>query len=291
MSTHETGGASRDHLVKLIGNPGHDIDPPTADSWGDPGLNRTIEGEIIPRLMMLFDHHVSGAATPTVRRDSEAPHSADLDAFVRLVLENDADVVCDYIEQLRDSGETLPSIYLHLLAPTARRLGELWESDECTFAAVTLGISRMHQVLLRFSPFFCANCAEDADGAHSALIIPVPGEQHTFGLLMLVEFFRREGWNVWSGAPNSLEELAGLLENERFDIVGVSTSTQRSLDALPGMLRAIKKRSKNKNIKVIVGGRQFSEEPGLAKSVGADATAADGIGAVRLAEQLVGQSQ
>lgn len=291
MSTPDTGcGGTRDSLVKLVGKPGHEIGPSTADSWGDPGLNRTIEGEIIPRLMMLFDHHASGALSPAAPR-SEIPYGPDLDDFVQLVLEKDVDVVCEHIEKLRDSGETLPSIYLHLLAPTARRLGELWESDDCTFAAVTLGVSRMHQVLLRFSLFFSADRAEDADAAHSALIIPMPGEQHTFGLLMLVEFFRREGWNVWSGAPKSVDDLAGLLATERFDIVGCSVSTERSLDALPGILRDIRKRSKNRDIKVIVGGRLFSEEPELAKSVGADATAADGVGAVRLAEQLVGQSK
>lgn len=291
MSTYDSGDEVSKELAKLIGLAGRETDPANADTWGDdPGLSRTIEGEIIPRLMLLFDQHVSNAASPDAP-PQEMPHSADLDAFVRLVLENDADVVCEYIEQLRDSGESLPSIYLHLLAPTARRLGELWESDECTFAAVTLGISRMHQVLLRFSPFFCANFAEDADGAHSALIVPVPGEQHTFGLLMLVEFFRREGWNVWSGAPRTDEELAGLVASERFDIVGCSASAERHLDRLPDVIRMLRQRSKNKNIKVIVGGRLFSEQPELAKTMGADATATDGLEAVRLAEQLVGQDR
>ena len=32
------------------------------------------------------------------------------------------------------------------------------------------------------------------------LLMPLPGEQHTFGLSMLADFFRRAGWNVWSGA-------------------------------------------------------------------------------------------
>jgi methanogenic corrinoid protein MtbC1 len=238
--------------------------------------------------MMLFDHHVYGAAA-RVEYDEEARVSEDLDAFVRLVLENDADVVCQYLEQLREGGQSLPSLYLHLLAPAARRLGELWEQDECTFTTVTLGISRMHQVLLRFSPFFCANCAEDMDGAHSALIVPAPGEQHTFGLMMLVEFFRREGWKVWSGAPRDTGELFGLIETERFDIVGCSVATERRLDLLPDMIRGIRERSKNNDIKVIVGGRLFSEQPGLAKTVGADATAVDGMDAVRRAEELVGR--
>ena len=239
---------------------------------------------------MLFDHQLSSAA-PVASAHPAPSLSKEVDAFVALVLENDADVVCEYIEQLRDGGEPLPAVYLNLLAPAARRLGELWESDECSFAMVTLGISRMHQVLLRFSPFFCANCSESPDDAKSVLIIPAPGEQHTFGLMMLVEFFRREGWRVWSGSPMNDEELFGLLESDRFDVVGLSVATERRLGSLPDLLRSVRERSKNKNIKVIVGGRLFSEQPELARKVGADATAVDGVDAVRQAEQLVEPDQ
>lgn len=277
---------SLDTLAQLIGNPGAFTDPATVEPWNEPGLARSIEGEIIPRLMMLFDHQVSSAA-PSASQVQAPSLQEELDAFVTLVLENDADVVCDYIEQLRDRGKTLPAIYLNLLAPAARRLGELWESDECSFASVTLGISRMHQVLLRFSAFFCANCSETPEDAKSVLIIPAPGEQHTFGLMMLVEFFRREGWRVWSGSPRSDDELIGLLESDRFDVVGCSVSAERHLETVPGLLSTIRERSKNKNIKIIVGGRLFSEQPELAKKVGADAMAQDGADAVRQAERLV----
>jgi methanogenic corrinoid protein MtbC1 len=290
MKTSKSPDPSLEVLAQLLGNPGLLTNPPTAEPWDDPGLARSIEGEIIPRLMMLFDHQLTGAA-PAPPAHSAPSLSQEVDAFVALVLENDADVVCEYIEQLRENGETLPVVYLNLLAPAARRLGELWESDECSFATVTLGISRMHQVLLRFSPFFCANCSESPDDAKSVLIIPVPGEQHTFGLMMLVEFFRREGWRVWSGSPRSDEELIGLLESDRFDVIGLSMATDRHLDSVPDLLRSARERSKNKNIKVIVGGRLFSEQPELADKVGADATAMDGVDAVRLAEQLVEPDQ
>ncbi len=290
MSSSKSPDLPLEALAQLLGNPGLLTDPPTAEPWDDPRLARSIEGEIIPRLMMLFDHQLSSAAPAAPSRSLPSP-TEELDAFVALVLENDADVVCEYIEQLREGGESLPVVYLNLLAPAARRLGELWESDECTFATVTLGISRMHQVLLRFSPFFCANCSESPDDAKSVLVIPYPGEQHTFGLMMLVEFFRRDGWRVWSGSPGSYEELLGLLESDRFDVVGLSVATERYLDSVPDLLQSVRERSKNKNIKVIVGGRLFSEQPELANKVGADATAMDGVDAVRLAEQLVEPDQ
>ena len=70
----------------------------------------------------------------------------------------------------------------------------MWEHDECSFTDVTIGVCRMHQVLLEYS-----RCFEPPDGPHSqgknALIVPAPGEQHTFGLFLVVEFLRRDGWH------------------------------------------------------------------------------------------------
>ena len=35
----------------------------------------------------------------------------------------------------------------------------------------------------------------------TALIAPTPGEEHTFGLFMVIEFLRRAGWHCFTGAP------------------------------------------------------------------------------------------
>lgn len=179
------------------------------------------------------------------------------------------------------------TIYLDLLAPAAHHLGKLWEDDECSFTAVTIGVSRMHQVLMRFSPCFCAGRSEDAAAGNSALIVPMPGEQHTFGLFMVIEFFRRQGWNVWGGSPQSDQELLDLLKTQNFDVIGCSVSAERHLGGLPERIRMIRQHSNNPNIRVIVGGRVFIEQPDLYRDVGADATAASGEQAVKLAETLV----
>lgn len=291
MNKDDSHSIPLESLGDLIGKPGQLNDPPTADSWGDdPKLSRTIEGEIIPRLMMLFDQHISGAL-PTSERQSGSLMPESVREFVSVVLENDADIICEYVANLRDGGESLPDLYLSLLAPAARELGEMWTRDECSFTTVTLGVSRLHQVLMRFSPCFSANQPEDHDAGHSALIVPVPGEHHTFGLFMLAEFFRREGWNICSATPSTTEELVGLVQSGMFDIVGCSLSTEENMQTLEAMIEAVRGHSRNRNIKVIVGGSVFSEQPELSESVGADATATNGMDAVRLAEELVSQTQ
>ena len=42
---------------------------------------------------------------------------------------------------LRGRGVSVEALYVHLLAPAARHLGELWEDDRCHFADVTVGMA------------------------------------------------------------------------------------------------------------------------------------------------------
>ena len=54
------------------------------------------------------------------------------------------------------------------------------------------------------------------------LLLPGPGEQHTFGLSMVAEFFRRSGWEVVGGTgPESLDPVRAV-RDEWFDVVGIS---------------------------------------------------------------------
>ena len=163
-------------------------------------LSRTIESEIVPRLMMAFDASQSFADAADIGErwvDIHAP-DLDVDEFVHLLLTQDAPVACEYVKALRADGIPLTTIYLDLLGPAARRLGEKWEHDECSFTDVTFGVCRMHQVLLDFSRCFEPRETTGGSGKR-ALIVPAPGEHHTFGLFLVVEFLRRAGWHCWTG--------------------------------------------------------------------------------------------
>jgi methanogenic corrinoid protein MtbC1 len=119
------------------------------------------------------------------------------------------------------------------------------------------------------------------------LLAPVPGEQHSFGLAMVGEFFRRQGWTVTSGTGASASELVATVRAQWFSILGVSLADDARLDALAGLIREIRKASRNQQIGILVGGRIFADQPELAVLVGADATASDGQQAVLKAEALL----
>ncbi len=245
-------------------------------------LSRTIENEIVPRLMMAFD-----AAQPSgLDADLDiARIDLDVEEFVHLLITHDAPVACEYVKTLRGEGVPLASIYLDLLGPSARRLGELWEQDRCSFTDVTIGVCRMHQVLLDFSRCF-EPIENSGEAGRRALIVPAPGEQHTFGLFLVVEFLRRAGWHCWTGTPATMSDLHALAGEQHFDVIGLSVSAERNLERLDQKIGVVRERSVNPDVKVMLGGYIFSGQTELARQHGADATAKDGRDAVRVLNRI-----
>ncbi|MEO1201609.1 MAG: cobalamin-dependent protein [Pseudomonadota bacterium] len=247
-------------------------------------LSRTIEGDIIPRLMLAFDSRRTNTAPPI--GDQERLGTA-IDEFVQLVLNHDASIATNYVNTLRSDGIALSTLYLDLLAPAARRLGEMWEEDECSFTDVTIGVCRMHQVLLEFSRCFDAVGLETRSLGRDALIVPVPGEQHTFGLFMVMEFLRRGNWNCYSGHPANAREFHKLVATRDFDVIGISVGASDHVPLAEQLIAELRRGPRNSDAVVMVGGQAFTNDSRLAHDIGADAYAADGADVVRQAESLV----
>ena len=236
-------------------------------------LSRAIDTDIIPRLVL-----ARRAERETVRLNNRepAPTQHDVAELAGLVLTRDADVARDFVERMQARGTPVETLYLDLLAPTARRLGELWESDACDFTEVTVGLGRLQQVLHNMSAAFRAEVQPHEHGRR-VLLVPAPGEQHSFGLHIVAEFFRRAGWDVWSEPRiNSGADLVQLVRSEWFAVVGLSVASDTRIDALANGIRALRRASRNRAIGVLVGGPMCLAHPELVTRVGADATALDG---------------
>jgi MerR family transcriptional regulator, light-induced transcriptional regulator len=246
-------------------------------------LLQTIESEIIPRLVL--SRRAVGSAPAAVTGLAWTPDESMVAELADLVVAQEVGAAATRIEALRSRGIPIETLYLELLAPTARYLGELWEEDLCDFNAVTLGCSRLQQLLHELSPAFFREI-EHHEHRRRVLLVPVPGEQHTFGLYMVAEFFRRAGWDVWSG-PMPARELSELVGKEAFTLVGFSLSGDSRLDALASSIRAVRRASCNRGIGVLVGGPVFVGHPELVTLVGADATAIDGRHATQQAQNTL----
>ena len=241
-------------------------------------LGRVIESQILPRLMLA--HSREPIAEPTT--PSEPSAALDIAEFVARLLADDAEAAWSHVVGLRRTGRTSPEILLQTLAPAARQLGNLWETDQRDFVEVTVGLNRLHEILHRLSPAE-EPIVRSAPAAHRALLLPTPGETHLFGVAIVETFFRAAGWRVQRGGA----DFADLLRSDWFDVVGLSLSAVRNVDSLSVAVRKARAASRNASIYVLVGGPVFADDAALAGRVGADATAIDAPGAVHLAQGLL----
>jgi len=92
-------------------------------------------------------------------------------------------------------GQSLEDIYLHGITPCARLLGVWWSEDRLDFAMTTIASTHLQQLLHDFSDEFLQEKTPVRHG-RSLLLLTEPGAQHSMGLFMLGEFFKRAGWVV-----------------------------------------------------------------------------------------------
>ena len=248
------------------------------------GLVKAIEGEIVPRLVL--SRRAARRAAEASSAEDATPDQDNVTELAMMLLKHDASVALAYVESIRDVGAPLGAIYLNLLAPAARRLGELWHEDRCTFVEVTLGLCSLHQVLRSLSPQFVGQAGAAGRGKR-ILLVPAPGEQHTFGLMMVVEFFRRSGWDVRYQVAEYVDDLMRLVRGEWFSVIGLSVGCETRIESVAPAIRSLRRASCNRGLGVMVGGSIINARPDLVPLMGADATAGDGLHAVQQAERVV----
>ncbi len=254
---------------------------------GDKNLLDLVEAEIIPRLMLAHRNP----------RQHLLPHEirpGQVEVFSRALLDRSPDAARALVDAHLARGVSLEAIFLQLFAPAARYLGELWESDQCNFSQVTLCLWRLQSLLHDLSPGFHAGSgsAELARIAERRILMTtLTGQQHTFGLSMLSEFFRREGWVVLSIPSPDPGETQAALSRHWFDVLALSASMDSEVGDLAKTIKAARKTSQNPRLAVMVGGPLFMRRPELAETVGADGFSADAIDALALAARLTQQQK
>jgi methanogenic corrinoid protein MtbC1 len=230
-----------------------------------------VESQIIPRLLAAERPSAFGKN----RNNFSALVSRDIEEFTDLLLADDMAPISVFIEHLRVKGVSVEAIYLQLLTGAARHLGTRWEDDHCDFCEVSLAIWRIQQCMYELRPAFFAEGGAVLPTGYRLLLAPLAAEQHTLGVMMTAEFFRRAGWDVSSELPTRNDCLVDAVRAEHIDLIGISVSSDSGIAELPAAIAAVRRASKNERLSVMVGGWIFRDKCGLVEAVGADFCATD----------------
>lgn len=235
-------------------------------------LLATIDGNIIPRLARA--HGVPAEQAHAAAR-ATAIDAREIDRFAHALIAADDRDARSVVAAMLSAGAQREWLYISLLTPAARRLGEMWVEDECTFGDVTVGVGRLQRTLRELAATLPSTLQPPLDG-HRLLLLASPGEQHTLGLSIVSECFRSARWDVTCSTDSHAPDPVATVKSEWFDVIGFSAGTHTRLNWLALAIADVRRASRNSAIVVLVGGPVFSIHPEYVATVGADASAADG---------------
>lgn len=250
-------------------------------------LVKAIETQVIPRLMLAHKSDREKAESQVhLNRNKHIFSKEAIHDFTQVLLNNDADISKTYVEALIDEGVNLEDVYLELFQPSARLLGTIWEEDTEDFSAVTLALWKMQQTMYYFSDSFL-NESQLIQRKGTVFLCPYPGSQHSMGLFMVSEFFRKDNWNVLGDPSITSNDLKTKISKNFFDILGISIGSLSQVDGLSTLIKSLRKISKNSDIFIMIGGPMALKSPNLFNNVGADAQASNAKDAILQATDLM----
>ncbi|WP_298953365.1 cobalamin B12-binding domain-containing protein [uncultured Methylobacterium sp.] len=248
--------------------------------WRDD-LAQVVETEIIPRLMLAH----RGEARPR-RASVRVAGPDDVARLTTVMLAPEDRDAAGEIRTLLDDGMAAEEVLTGLLAPTARHIGRLWEEDACDFVQVTTAMARLRR-LVHDLETLCLDPRPVDPASRRVLLLPAPGETHTFGLTLAAHFFAAAGWEVTTSLDAQLAEALERLRGEWFDVVGLSLSCDVCLDRLVAAVPVLRRASRNRDLRLIVGGPAFHGRPDRVRLAGADASVEDAREAPEIARSLL----
>ena len=255
-------------------------------------LRSLVTRAVIPRLCQAFGappaHHRSHLVAPA-EADAEIGHVED---FIDRLLHADVEGACLHIDAVRACGRPLGRIYLDLLMPAALRLAQRLADDLCDTTEATLAFCNLQIILRRYADAFHGEAGQPPSGLRALLVSPPVGVQagaglQVFGLLFAAEFFRRDGWDVWTERSLSSDNFKDVVLRQWFDLVEVLATEQCDLDVLASGIRHIRRGAPNPRVGIIACGRLFDDHPEYVRMIGADRSASDPLASLPHVKHLM----
>lgn len=212
---------------------------------------------------------------PAAAVDDAGPEPEDLRVLAGLLMVADLRPAVARLELLQARYRSLAQFSRHVLEPTARALGDLWQRDDCSELDVTLALCQM-QTCMRL---ICRGVRALPNSTMPAVLIaPQPGEPHGLVAALDGELLWQAGWDTRHAFPADDAALQHLLAERWFDVLDLTLSPAFSREQ--GLLRMgrtiveARRASHNPALVIVVGGRAFVEQEQAGQRIGADAGSA-----------------
>lgn len=177
-----------------------------------------------------------GSRENKLLRTPAVPSNLEIIALCDALLSQDEAAAAQFIMHLRHDGTKTEDIYLIYMARAARMLGDMWDDNKIDFVTVTLGTGRLLAIMRGMRPLF-----ETPLRVHgkNAIFASVPGENHTIGVRMATDIFRKDGWEIDLKVGLDHNSLVDQIERQPSGIIGLSIGGKHTMEPLSKLVVAL----------------------------------------------------
>ncbi|MFK7964559.1 MAG: B12-binding domain-containing protein [Burkholderiaceae bacterium] len=236
---------------------------------GDPiGASRGPSDRGMPRSMLA--PLVSNQVLPTLsqrllepsarRKGRSSPVEAHVAELTAHVIEVDCAAAWRLCVRWHAQGGAVDDLVMKILCGCARQLGEFWIEDEIDFATCTASMTTLGILLRRIERDMGGRQVVSRRGSQ-VLLLPVPGEAHSFGSQVGAFYLRRRGFSVRSGVAETPDEVLFLATQSSLDVIGFSVATEDRLPLLAETLDVLRADTATARLPVFIGGSLVARSP------------------------------
>ena len=201
------------------------------------------------------------------------------------LLVGDASGAWGVVESSLAGGASVGDVYVEILAPALRSIGDRWEAGEIDIAIE----HRASGIVSRLIGRLGSRCVRRGRSRGSIVLGSPAGERHSLVVAMLADLLRLEGWDISDLGADTPRESFLLTAASLDDLVavGVSVTHPQSLGSAAATCEML--RDAQLGVPVLLGGQAIESET-HARSLGADGFAADAPSMIRLLDELSGSA-
>ncbi len=258
------------------------MDPEEGLTRSHPDVLQSLEQVISSPSMESLAREVLNRLTAGNRDNWRAPAS-EIDYFCTVLCAERSFRANKFLLQLLRAHLPFHRIYQSYFGEAARQLGAKWETNELSFVEVTLATSRIYNMLYalrrRYPP-------PSHGRKPKFLFSAVPGEQHTLGVEIATDLFRRNGWEVIHLIDKGYDDIIQMISDDDVYLLGLSVSGTRHLDTLCRIILAA--RVVRPDIKIMVGGTLNHSHAETIREIGVDSVITELTDAFSFVESVFG---
>ena len=202
--------------------------------------------------------------------------------FLDALLAGDSGKSLEIAQENVESQDDVGTFFEDVIRPVMYEVGARWENGSISVAEEHLASSIVSRVISsiysRFVKF------ENTKG--KAVVTAAANEFHEIGSRIIADSLELDGWDVdHLGVNTPTDDLLDLLMDRQPIFLGLSVAIPFNLDAAIETIERIKNRPELKDMKVLIGGKAFNDNPDLWKDTGADAYSRNSKEAIRFARE------